>query len=242
MGALTSLGIATKFRGGPEVIQGKIWLTEGATTYPGVSNRACEYLTRAIEGAGVDLDLSVGSTAVTMPMNDDIRNFRVAWPRKVIEGAVGIGEINPARDINLLISDGRGIGTLAGYGMHNVAAVSGARHIQAMPPASETPAVVDYSVPATLTQLLVHECGHALGLSHHDGSIMSGGSTIAVSPMISGYPWMSATARAGNFDERGRVCSGSVPIVEGKNRKLSLQYSECAKAKIRQYRGGYLPV
>lgn len=225
----------------PEELEVRIWVTEGAAAHPDVAERAAGYVRQALEAAGMAVVLSFGESPVAPSTEDDQRVRRMGWPRMVLEGAVGLGDIDPARDVNLLLTDGDAIGETAGYASENIAAVAGAKHLAEMAPADQTPAVVDYSAPTAITQLLLHECGHALGLTHDHGAVVVEGDTTTVSPMIGGYAWAPGAVRKREFDDETNACNEPVPPVTDHHRRLSIDYSGCAETAIRRYRTGLLP-
>lgn len=215
----------------------RIWLTEEAAAYPGCRPIVETYLRGALDRVGPGSEITFGEPLQQFS-EPDRKVERVAWPRRVMAGLVGLEAVDPAKDVNLLITDGAAAGDTAGYAYNHIATVPGARYLAEMP-ASESMAVVDYSTPAAVTQLLLHEVGHALGLDHRHGSVTSDETAVTASPMISGYAWTPERIRRHRFD--GRSCNGGDLPTSTKARRLSMQYSRCAAAGIRSYRGG-LPV
>lgn len=236
-GAVLSLGLAGwETRPPPDKLRIKVWLTDGAATHPACRERAAEYVRQALAPTGHDLELSYGESTLRFDASD--RHIeREAWPRRVIEGVAGTGAVDPVRDVNLLITDGTVSGSTVGYAYDHIAAVPGARFLAEMDPVEATSPVVDYSVPAAVTQLLVHEVGHALGLTHDHGSVSVDDHTITASPMVSGYAWAPEEIRT---DQLGTLsCGGDVPKVQQRQRRLSMQFSPCAERAVRSYRGGF---
>lgn len=238
-GGLFSLGFARWVANPPGgTLSIRIWMTEGAASYPTSRDRAVEYLRRALATTGHELDFSFGESPQRFGASDrDVE--RNAWPERVLEGVVGLSSIDPVADVNLLLTDGGITGPTAGYAFDHVAAVPGARFLAEMAPAEPSPPVFDHTVPAAITQLLIHEVGHALGLDHGHGSISTDASTVTVSPMVSGYAWAPEDVRLDQLDVP--ICGDEVPTTEGRHRRLSMRFSPCAEQAVRSYRGGLLP-
>lgn len=235
-GAVLSLGLAgRRARPPPDKLRIKVWLTDGAAAHPACRERAAEYIRQALAPTDHDIELSYGESTLQFEASDR-RVEREAWPRRVLEGVAGAGAIAPVRDVNLLVTDGTVTGSTVGYAYDHVAAVPGARFLAEVAPAEETPSVVDYSVPAAVTQLLVHEVGHALGLAHSHGSVTVDDSTITASPMVSGYAWAPDEVRTGQLGTL--ECGGRGSKVQHRQRRLSMQFSACAERALRSYRGG----
>lgn len=236
-GALATVGLGSRTvpdKG--ERLSVRIWVTEGAADHPASRDRAAGYLRRALADTH-DPDITFGKRPQRFATAD--RHVeRTAWPVRVLAGVGSPSSIDPVRDVNLLLTDGQVAGPTAGYAYPHIATVPGARFLAAMGPAGETPEVVDYSVPAAVTQLLIHEVGHALGLNHGHGSVTVDESTVTVSPMVSGYAWTAAADRPADLDGGG--CGAAVPAVDGHRRRLSMAYSRCAAAALHSYRGDLL--
>lgn len=216
----------------------RIWSTEGAASYPGCRRIAETYLRSALGPVGHELEITFGEHPLQFS-EADREVERVAWPARVMAGHAGLAAVDPVRDVNLLLTDGQVAGDTAGYAYDHIATVPGARYLAEMQAPESAAPVADYTAPAAVTQLLLHEVGHALGLDHRHGSVNSDESAVTVSPMISGYAWSSERIRRHQVD--GRSC-GADGLPTGTNkRRLSMRYSRCAEARLRSYRGG-LPV
>lgn len=211
-----------------------LWVTERADAYPAVNESATDVLSHSLEAVGLDVELTVGREPVSLPDEDDERSRRVTWPRMVIEGASGVGPIGPIADVNLLVTDGDVTGRTAGYALPRIAAIGGARHLVALPPADRAGPVVEYSVPAVIGQLLLHECGHALGLDHDHGTVIREDDSVTVSPMVAGYAWAPAPVRRRRLEGDANACGLPRARVADRRRQLSLRFSDCATRAIRR--------
>lgn len=218
----------------------KVWFDEASASYPGVGERVAGFLRSALEHAGREVVIEFPPSTVTFDA-DRWTVMRRAWPGTVLSSLAGAGPVDPARDVNLLVTDDAVDGAWAGYAMAHVAAIGGARHLAAMPPADRTPKVVEPTVPAATTQLLLHECGHALGLAHRHGTLATDGETAIASPMVGTYPWADESVRRRQFDFDRGACGQPYPAVGSKQRRLALRYGDCAGRHLARYRGGLLP-
>lgn len=234
-----SFGVARRAgRPPPEALAVKLWLTDEAAAYSACRDRAAGYLRRALTPAGFDVEVSYGGRPLRFEAADR-RIERTVWPRRVLASVAGTGGIDPVRDVNLLVTDGTVSGPTVGYAYDHVATVPGARFLAASPPADTAPAVVDYSAPTAVAQLLVHEVGHALGLDHDHGSVDVDETAVTASPMVSGYAWGANGVRAEFLQGSGGTATR--PPVGDRSRRLSMQFSASAERALRSYRGG-LPV
>jgi hypothetical protein len=210
----------------------RVWLSEAAAAYAEVRPRLVGYLDRAIDGFGGEGSVSVGGT-VDVATEDGYRvTASGEWPGKLATGAV-----EPAADVNLLVTDGEMSTSPTGLGLPHVASVGGARHVARMPPPSETADVVGFSKRALVTQILVHECGHALGLRHNDGEVVDRGNHVVVTPMVSGYTWADESVREREFDHDTSACGTAYAGHDGKDVRLAMTFSPCARRRIRRLRG-----
>ncbi|WP_255195053.1 hypothetical protein [Halorarius litoreus] len=236
VGAVASLGIADRTTRAPaEPLVVRIWQTEEAAARPSAQKRAAGYVRQALEATGHDVAVSYEEEPLRFDGSDQ-HVEREAWPKRVVAGVAGASAVDPVRDVNLLLTDGAVARPTAGYAFDHIAAVPGARFLAAMPPADESPAVVDYGVPAAVTQLLVHEVGHALGLDHGHGSVAVDGDTVTVSPMVSGYAWAPDELRADQLP--AGICRGGAVKADDRRRRLAMRFSPCAESALRSYRGG----
>lgn len=218
----------------------KVWFHDEAAGYPDIGDRVSGFVRRAFESAGRDVTVAFGRSPVALD-GDRWTLMRQLWPRLVLSGVVGAGPVDPARDVNLLVTDHAVNGDWAGYATSNIAAVGGARHLAAMPPAEQSPAVVDHTVPAVVCQLLLHECGHALGLEHRHGTLAVQGDTAIASPMVGTYPWADDSVRRRQFASERSACGDPYPAVGSEQRRLALRYGDCARRELERYSSGLLP-
>jgi hypothetical protein len=205
----------------------RVWLSDRAAEYDDVGSRVCGHLESALATVGDDVRAGMAGETVSLPAEGGRHVLARHWPRRVVEGAVG-GDVDPTTGVNLLVTDGDPTEQPAGYGHRHVAAVTGARYIARMAPAAETSDDIRYSVAGVATQLLLHECGHALGLTHAHGRATVSDGRVVASPMVGSYLWRPAEVRQRYLDEPN-ACGDPLPppTVEGE-RRLGLRYSPCA--------------
>ena len=235
LGTVGALGVASTLVGTIDV---RWWATRRAALYPRLRRRVESYLERAFEGLRLSVDVSYGGIA---PFGtEDAHRLVVggAWPRRLL----GDSGVTPVDGVNLLVTDGSMRRAPTGAGLPYVAAVGGAGQMVRAPPAAETDRVVPDRLPLRTLQILVHECGHALGLRHDHGSIREAGPAAVVSPMVSGYAWSNGPAGRPGFDFEENRCGEPYPSVEGKTPRLLLRFDDCERRALHRFRRSGLSV
>jgi hypothetical protein len=235
LGAAGALGVASTLVGTIDV---RWWSTRRAARHSGLRERVESYLERAFEGLRLSVDLSHGGVASFG--TEDAHRLVVggAWPRRLLGGSA----VTPVDGVNLLVTDGSMRRAPTGAGLPYVAAVGGAHQMVRAPPVAETDRVVPDRPSLRTLQILVHECGHALGLRHDHGSIREAGPAAVVSPMVSGYAWSSGPVGSGGFDFTENRCGEPYPSVAGKTPRLLLRFDDCERRALHRFRRSGLSV
>lgn len=236
-GSLASVGtLAFASREPVDRLEIRFWLSERAAEYDGVPERIREYLRRALSIQEWELDLEYGGAVDVSTEDGAAVTSGGEWPRLLAEGAVGRRDLDVARDVNLLVTDGQMHTTPTGYGMPHVASVGGAGELATVDPIDPDRRVYAYSTPNRAMQVLVHEVGHALGLSHDHGLSYARDDAVVVTPMISAYAFDPG------HDVTESRCGERYPSIrEGVDRGLQLTFSDCARERLAAYRGGFTP-
>lgn len=235
VGAVASLGtLAYATREPIDSLEITVWLSTQAGRYDGVTRRIREYVTRCFDFECWSLEVSIGGT-VSVGTEDGARvTSRGEWPLRVLSGAAGLGGVEPARHVNLLVTDGQMAVAPTGYGLPRIASVGGARHLAALEsfdellesgPDSDVEWTVPLTTQARTVQVLLHEIGHALGLDHEHGRAIREDALTIATPMLSTYAFSAGDA--GEDGHCGRVYADADPG-DGA-RALSLAFSACAR-------------
>lgn len=233
-----SIGVVARGRSDPAASLGvTVWFSERAARYGGLRSRVEGYLGGALESAGVEVAVTFADRSVALDVEQGARLMTVEWPRRVLEGRLGLGSIDPSGDVNLLITDGDPSSRPAGYGMEAVAAMTGARLLADMSSPDETPVVVRPTGPALVTQLLLHECGHALGLGHGHGSVTDEGDALVASPMVGAYAWAADDVRRRQLGRETNACGSPLLVPRSRRHRLKLEYGPCASRALREHGG-----
>lgn len=212
----------------PDPVVVRVWFTRSAATHDPLADRVEGYLGAALGEALDAVAFEFAPSTVALPHEGGKASLGFDWPTTVVEGLVGLGEIDLVGDVNLLVTDGDPRRQPAGYARPRVAAVTGGAYIARMAPAAETPPVVPYSIPAAATQLLLHEVGHALGATHGHGAARREGDALVASPMVGSYLWASERVRERYLRDES-VCGGAYPDADdASGRRLGLRYTDCA--------------
>ena len=217
----------------------KIWFTEGAMEYD-VWETLRGHVERAFDPTRERVYVEHGGVVDTS--SEDAYGLVQSgeWPKMLAQGAVG-GPTEPCDDVNLLVTARSMNEFPTGAGIPHVAAVGGAKALADLPPVEDCPEVVGWSNAAYALQVLLHECGHALGLDHDDGFMEPAGDELVVSPMVSGYPWETDAVREQQFDAEEGTCGCEFVRPDGRDPRLMLVFSECERERIREYEGRYTP-
>ena len=210
----------------------RYWFSPGAAQYQ-IHGKVRGYLQRALQPVFSPLQISYGGVA---PVNNEHGYYVTSdgeWPMKVMLGYGSRGGVEPARDVNLLITDGPLRPDPPGVARRTKASIGGARRMAEAPPCEEIGEYEPYRGPLYAMQILIHEVGHVLGLAHEHGSITRLEDGVAASPMVSGYAW---TPRAQNFSDDVSHCGDPYPEDRYGIRYLSMDFSTCARSALRDYR------
>ncbi|TYL36709.1 hypothetical protein CV102_20745 [Natronococcus pandeyae] len=240
IGSLGTLGYAT--RSPAETLEVRVWLSEEAARYDGVDDRLLEYLDALLGYEYWQLELSYGGV-VSASTEDGARvTINGEWPRILAAGALGTRDLDPAADVNLLVTDGQMTTAPTGFALPHVASVGGARYLATLPPFDDLETVLDDGSihrvvenerPTRTIQILLHELGHALGLEHDHGVAFRNGDAVVATPMLSSYAWDPS------YDGDRSRCGTVYPSTDDRERTLSLIFSGCAQRELEEYNGGF---
>lgn len=218
----------------PDELPVSIWFSEAASEYSTLPERVSEYIETALAGTDIPTDVTVVDEPVSLPAESGARVLSRTWPRLVMQGRTGLGDLRPVDGVNLLVTDGDPRTTPSGYGYPGVAATTGAQYMDRMTPVDETPPVVPYSLPSVTTQLMLHEVGHAIGLDHEHGTVFHDGDGVATTtPMLSSYAWKNPEMWQEPAEHRPvtgapRSCVSDELPEKPRRWQVQLRYGDCA--------------
>lgn len=231
--AAGALGVGALGFGSGEPLHVRVWFSERAAAYAGLGRRVQGYVSRALADAVGPVEVSIGGS-VSVSSESAYRLLATAeWPRLLVEELLD-AESLPVTGVNLLVTDGDMQSAPTGAGISHLATVGGARTLAGLPPVEETSTVVSHARRWRIAQVLLHEVGHALGLSHDHGSIRLTDRGPVVSPMVSSYAWAPEAVRAIQFDYEANACGAPYPLVAPEHSNLSLRYSACARRRLQR--------
>lgn len=237
VGSMVSLGtLAYATRGTSDTLEVRIWLSERAATYDGVTDRIRSYLDETLALEYWTLETSIGGT-VSVSTEDAARlTRRGEWPAAVAAGTLGGRDLEPASDVNLLVTDGGMERAPTGYGVPHIASVGGARHIAALESfddavTDDARAIAPNTTPVRTMQVLLHEIGHTLGLNHEDGVAFVYDGALVATPMLGSYAWDP------QYEGDTSPCGTAIPASDDRKQTLSFAFSACSRRRLADYDG-----
>lgn len=221
----------------------RFWLSPDAASYGDRLPIALRtYLEHAVSPVFDEVEISFGGV-VDVSTEDGYGVFggEDGWAERVTAGFLGRGGVRSVDGVNLLVTDGAMSTAPTGAALRGAATVGGARHLLGLPNVREITPVMPFSYPLWVMQVVIHECGHALGLAHDHGGIEIDADRVIVTPMVSSYAWADEELRARQFDYEYSACGDRYRSVGDRRRYLSLGFSSCATARLRCWNAGVLP-
>lgn len=214
----------------------RYWLSEKASAYD-IEDQINKYLKTSLTPVFEAVSVTFGGVVPIQTEHGYDVMKSGEWPRWVLPGYFHANDLRPAKDVNLLVTDGDMSTTPSGVAVSRLASVGGARHLEHIPQHDPIDDPVSYNIPSLAMQVILHEVGHTLGLNHTHGTITPVDEGAVASPMVSSYAWKEGVEM---FDGDGNHCNHEIRLPEGKERFLSFEFSDCAKQTLKSYRGGRL--